>query len=1226
MKLLLRRLLATVLLLPLLLLLMLAGLLGTAPGSRWLLAQVPGLQVEDFSGNLLGSWRSGQLQWQDGATRIQLDALQVQLRPSCLSGLHLCLARVHADRLAIELPPAAGADTPAQPLQLGDLQLPLAVSLDDLRLGAVQLDGQPLLGALHLRARLEQQRLQLQDLQLDARPLADWRLQASQLSLGLQGDWPLQGQLQLDGPAPDGVQAGPARWPLTATLGGSLGQRLQLQLDSSGWLEGQLQGWIGVLDPQLPAAMTGQLRLTAPLASLPANLQPGALELDLRGQRDSGWQLQAHTRLGSTAELALALDSLLHPDRLQLQGLSLRDAAGGELRASGQLDWRAALQAQLQLESGTFAWQRLHPAIPAGLGLRGLQLQARLDAEQYQGQLALQLATPAGDGQLQAPFAGDFSSLRLPALHWQQGSSQLQGALALQFASLQWQAELQASAFDPAAWLAELPGRIGGQLQAQGDAGSARAHWQLDGQLRQQALQARGQLDWAGSHLQLDGLQLALGANRVQGALALDQQLTGQLDLQLPRLDQLWPGLRGRLQGHLQLAGTPQLPQGQLTLQGQASLAGQRIGQLQLDARLDARQQGRLQLQARDLQLNGERWQQLQLQASGDRQQQQARLQADGSGERQLALRLAGTLAADGQWRGSLSDGRIVLAGMDWRQQAAASLQRSASGRIELGAHCWLMQQARLCAGTQQLAPQPQLDLRLQALPLHLLADGQSGARLDGSLSAALRLTLEDAGPRGELWLDAGQGSLRLPASADRQPLEFSWQQARLDSQLLPQRIDSQLQLQGPQLGQLQLQARLDPRSQQLTGSYQLDALQLALLQPLLPEDLLIAGTLAGTGQLGGSLQAPQVEGSLDLHGRIGGEALPLAFEDLALRLDIQGNRATLDGRWRGGEQGRGQIDGQLQWLPQPLVDVRIRGSRLPVQVEPWAELEVEPDLQLSLQDGALRLGGELAVPRGSIEIRQLPESAVGLSPDARILGEEQTSPSLPLQADVRLRIGADRLTFSGFGLQAALRGNLRVREDLQARGTLQLVDGRYKAWGQDLTLRRARLLFAGALERPQLDIEAVRSFKDENLVAGIRLSGPADEPQSAVFSEPSRSQEEALSWLVLGRAPGSSSEDQNMLARAGLALGLAGGAPVARGLADRLGIQDFQLESSGSGLTTSVVASGYLTSRLSLRYGVGVFEPASTLALRYDLSKRLYLEAASGLASSLDIFYRKDY
>ncbi|MCY1454354.1 Translocation and assembly module subunit TamB [compost metagenome] len=98
------------------------------------------------------------------------------------------------------------------------------------------------------------------------------------------------------------------------------------------------------------------------------------------------------------------------------------------------------------------------------------------------------------------------------------------------------------------------------------------------------------------------------------------------------------------------------------------------------------------------------------------------------------------------------------------------------------------------------------------------------------------------------------------------------------------------------------------------------------------------------------------------------------------------------------------------------------------------------------------------------------------------------------------------------------------------------------------------------------------------------------------------------------------------MLSQAALALGLAGGTPVGGAIAERLGIKDFMLESEGSGDSSSVAASGYLSERLSLRYGVGVFEPANVFALRYDLTKKLYLEAASGLASSLDLFYKRDY
>jgi len=95
---------------------------------------------------------------------------------------------------------------------------------------------------------------------------------------------------------------------------------------------------------------------------------------------------------------------------------------------------------------------------------------------------------------------------------------------------------------------------------------------------------------------------------------------------------------------------------------------------------------------------------------------------------------------------------------------------------------------------------------------------------------------------------------------------------------------------------------------------------------------------------------------------------------------------------------------------------------------------------------------------------------------------------------------------------------------------------------------------------------------------------------------------------------------------RAAIGLGLAQAAPVTREIGERVGIEDLQLETEGRGDETSVVASGYLTERLSVRYGVGLFDPVSRVALRYDLSRRLYLEAASGLASSLDIFYQRDF
>lgn len=158
-------------------------------------------------------------------------------------------------------------------------------------------------------------------------------------------------------------------------------------------------------------------------------------------------------------------------------------------------------------------------------------------------------------------------------------------------------------------------------------------------------------------------------------------------------------------------------------------------------------------------------------------------------------------------------------------------------------------------------------------------------------------------------------------------------------------------------------------------------------------------------------------------------------------------------------------------------------------------------------------------------------------------------------------------------------------------------------------------MLFAGPLDQPYLDVEAVRKIGD--VTAGIRLNGRADEPTTQVFSTPAMSQEQALSYLVLGR-PLERGSDGNALGQAALALGLSGSSSLTSDLAQKLGLKDFQIGDDG--------ATGVLTDRLSIRYGLGVLEPTSVVALRYELTRRLYLEAASGLASSLDLFYKRDF
>src|SRR5690606_25522412 len=150
----------------------------------------------------------------------------------------------------------------------------------------------------------------------------------------------------------------------------------------------------------------------------------------------------------------------------------------------------------------------------------------------------------------------------------------IDGRAELQFADrLSWAAELASSNFDPAFWLAELPGQLAGPLRSSGSEQADGLHWQvsadLQGRLREQPASLQAEAAGQGEQLQIPQLALRLGDNRVAGSLQSGQRLEGKFDLQLARMDQLWPDLAGALQARLNLGGSPDAPSARLVADGQ---------------------------------------------------------------------------------------------------------------------------------------------------------------------------------------------------------------------------------------------------------------------------------------------------------------------------------------------------------------------------------------------------------------------------------------------------------------------------------------------------------------------------------------------------------------------------------------------------------------------------------------------------------------------------------
>jgi translocation and assembly module TamB len=214
------------------------------------------------------------------------------------------------------------------------------------------------------------------------------------------------------------------------------------------------------------------------------------------------------------------------------------------------------------------------------------------------------------------------------------------------------------------------------------------------------------------------------------------------------------------------------------------------------------------------------------------------------------------------------------------------------------------------------------------------------------------------------------------------------------------------------------------------------------------------------------------------------------------------------------------------------------------------------------------------------------------------------------------------------FGLKAKPTGSILAIEEpgkvTRGVGELELNEGTFKAYGQDLTIERGRLVFAGGpISNPGVDVRAYRTAKD-GTVAGINAKGTVQSPEVTLWSKPQMAQADALAYLLLGRPLDQAQpQEGDRLANAATALGLRGGNLLAKKLAARFGLEEARIESENGSLEqASLVVGRYLSPRLYVTYGLGLFDAANTFRIRYLLNPKLTLQAESGAGTSADLLY----
>jgi len=333
-------------------------------------------------------------------------------------------------------------------------------------------------------------------------------------------------------------------------------------------------------------------------------------------------------------------------------------------------------------------------------------------------------------------------------------------------------------------------------------------------------------------------------------------------------------------------------------------------------------------------------------------------------------------------------------------------------------------------------------------------------------------------------------------------------------------------------------------------------------------------------------------------------------------------------------EKGKAYINGEFDWQDKFKGKVNLYANKLVINDYSKIYLLVSPNLELTF-DQTLNLTGDIFVDQGKITVKELPAGAISTSKDIVVVDikKESNAADLPILINLKVDLGR-KLQIEALGLDTSVTGDLLIRKrlnkDLTIHGDLKLVDGSYRALGQQLVLQNSRIIFQGIPESPYISIEAIRDPDniEDDVTAGVRVSGTPDQLELVIFSEPSMSQQDALAYITRGKSISSSlngGQDDNQYTNMLINFGAGQTSEVMGGIGNKVGISDFTLTSGDESGAQTVGVSGRIAPNLEISYGVGVFDSFTIFSIRYELFERFFIEASNGLNQAVDLYYQWD-
>lgn len=398
----------------------------------------------------------------------------------------------------------------------------------------------------------------------------------------------------------------------------------------------------------------------------------------------------------------------------------------------------------------------------------------------------------------------------------------------------------------------------------------------------------------------------------------------------------------------------------------------------------------------------------------------------------------------------------------------------------------------------------------------------------------------------------------------------------------------------------------------------------LGALKPFLPAAAQnITGSLNAAVTLGGSIADPHLGGSINgdkLYYR--NQTQGIILDNGSLRSHIAGRKWVIDSlKFR--HEGTAELSGTVGMENSgPDVDIGAVFDKYRILSRPNRRLTVSGNTRLrySPQKG-ISVTGMIKTDQGLFGSQKSSMPSVG--DDVVVLGEVKKEAAAPLPVNMNLTLDLnDGIRFAGYGADVTIGGKLTLTAQsggsVRGVGTVRVIKGRYKAYGQDLDITKGTVSFVGPLNDPNLNIRAERRLSPVG--AGVEILGSLNSPRITLTANEPMSEKDKLSWLILNRAGSGSSGDNAALSAAAGAL-LAGQINDRIGLVDDLGFTRKRSRNAQTGELNpaeQVLTVGkQLTGKLYIGYEYSISSAEQSVKLIYRLTRAIQAVARIGSRSS---------